>query len=102
MRDAEQTAVRTSSIGIKQDGMEVYVPPLPAHPLLPKLSLSAPTLPLLINKFMYLFVCLFGAVFLLDRRLLEDTRLVFLALCCIPSAGNRDWHRVGAQGILRE
>lgn len=88
MRDAEQTAVRTSSIGIKQDGMEEYVLSLPAHPLPPKLSLSAPTRPLLINNFMYLFVCLFGSVLLLDCKLLEDARLVSLALCCIPSARN--------------
>lgn len=102
MRDAEQAAVRTSSIGIRQDGMEEYVPSLPAHPLPRKLSLSAPTLPLLINNCTYLFVCLFASVLLLDRKLLEDARLVSLALCCIPSAGNRDWHRVGAQGILGE
>lgn len=45
MRDAELTAVRASNLGIKQDGMEVYMPSLAAHPLLLKQSLSVPTFP---------------------------------------------------------
>lgn len=45
MRDAELTAVRASNLGIKHDGMEVYMPSLAAHPLLLKQSLSVPTFP---------------------------------------------------------
>lgn len=82
--------------GDKQDGREVWVPSLPVHPLLPQLSLSisAPTFSLCINNFIDLSVHLFWAVFLLDRKLLEGTRLVSLAPCRLPSAWSRDaYHR---------
>ena len=45
--------------------------PIPCHPSYR--SLSAPTLHLLRNNFIYLFVCWFGTVFLLDCELLTQS-----------------------------
>ena len=71
--------------------------PIPCHPSYH--SLSAPTLHLLRNNFIYLFVCWFGAVFLLDCELLEDTHTLSpLLLVVFPVVGTG----ISTKQVLRE
>lgn len=71
--------------------------PIPCHPSYR--SLSAPTLHLLRNNFIYLFVCWFGTVFLLDCELLEDTHTLSpLLLVVFPVVGTG----ISTKQVLRE
>lgn len=100
MRDAEQTAVKNFQDKDQArwgGGVCRLSLSIPCHPRYR--SLSAPTLHLLRNNCIYLFVCWFGAVFLLDCELLEDTHSLsplLLVVFLVVGTG------IGTKQVLRE